>query len=125
MNEFETIAIFEFTSDAQILKAKLESEGIEVYLKDEHTLDADPLISNALGGVKLQVPSEKASKAFEIYKEVRDYERDAEGNLKACPSCSEERLLVAETTPTNIFFMLFPFFERKKYQCVECGHITK
>ncbi|PXX31524.1 hypothetical protein [Arenibacter sp. ARW7G5Y1] len=53
--EFYTIAAFEFVADVQILKGRLESDGIPVFLRDENTLNSDPLISNAIGGVKLQV----------------------------------------------------------------------
>ena len=51
--KFFTVASFEFPADVQILKSKLESEGIPVFLRDENTLNSDPIISNAIGGVKL------------------------------------------------------------------------
>ena len=52
---FTTIATFPYSSEAQIVKGKLQSEGIQVYLADEYTIDSDPLISQAIGGVKIQV----------------------------------------------------------------------
>ena len=57
--EFYTLAAFEYVADVQILKGRLEADGIPVFLRDENTLNSDPLISNAIGGVKLQVSTMK------------------------------------------------------------------
>ena len=51
--EFHTLGTFEFPADAVVIKGKLEAEGIPVFLRDEATINSDPLISAALGGVKL------------------------------------------------------------------------
>ena len=50
-NEFYTITSSTYSADIQILRGKLESEGIPVFLKDENTINTDPLISDAIGGV--------------------------------------------------------------------------
>ena len=39
--EFYTLGAFEFAADVQIIKGKLESEGIPVFLKDENTINTD------------------------------------------------------------------------------------
>ena len=90
--EFYTIAAFEFVADVQILKGMLESDGIPVFLRDENTLNSDPLISNAIGGVKLQVYYSDKEKATEIYNEVRAYAMDDQGNLRSCPNCNAQRM---------------------------------
>ena len=79
-NDFYTIASFEYSADAQILKGKLMSEDIEVFLKDQYTVDTEPLESHAIGGVKLQVNLHDQEKALAIYNEFREYETDANGN---------------------------------------------
>ncbi|MBU3028085.1 DUF2007 domain-containing protein [Zobellia galactanivorans] len=122
--KFYTIASFEYPSDVQILKGKLESEGIPVFLKDEHTLNSDPLISNAIGGVKLQVYTEDKEKAIEIYNEVRAYALDDKGNLVVCPNCKMQKSEVYYNRK-GILYKLFPFFEEKKYKCLHCNMITK
>lgn len=61
-----TIASFSFAHEAYIARAKLESEGIPVALSDEHTINMQWLYSNALGGVKVQVPTPFAEQAIEI-----------------------------------------------------------
>lgn len=67
--ELITLRSFEFAQDAQIAKLKLESEEIEVFLKDEMTVQVDPFASNAIGGVKLQVMEEDRDKALKILAE--------------------------------------------------------
>ncbi len=38
-----------------MLQAFLESNGILVYMRDEMTITVDPLLSNAIGGIKMYV----------------------------------------------------------------------
>jgi len=64
--EFYTIGAFEYVADVQIIRTKLESEGIPVFLRDEYTLNTDPLISSAIGGVKLQVYTRDRERALAI-----------------------------------------------------------
>ncbi len=87
---FYTIGSFDYPADVQIIKGKLESEGIPVFLKDENTINSDPLISYAIGGVKLQVYSKHKQEALEIYNEIRAYAVDAKGNPIVCPNCKAE-----------------------------------
>jgi len=51
-----------------IIKGKLESEGIECFVKDELTVQSYNLYSNAVGGVKLQVLQQDAERAVELLK---------------------------------------------------------
>jgi hypothetical protein len=50
-----------------VLKSLLEAEGIEVILKDDITIYVDPLLSQAIGGIKMYVPIERYERAKEIY----------------------------------------------------------
>ncbi|SMN11222.1 hypothetical protein SPBRAN_1462 [uncultured Candidatus Thioglobus sp.] len=61
-----TIASFSFAHEAHIARAKLESEGIPAVLADEFTINMQWLYSNALGGVKVQVPPSCVERAIEI-----------------------------------------------------------
>ena len=53
-----TIATFTQAEEAHLLRMRLESIGIQAFIKDENTIQADWLISNAIGGVRLQVADE-------------------------------------------------------------------
>ncbi len=123
-NEFYTLGAFAYPADVQILKGKLESEGISVFLKDENTLLSDPLISDAIGGVKLQVYTKDKERAIEIYNEVRNYAIDEKGNPITCPNCKAQKSEVYYSRK-GIFYKLFPFFEKRKYRCTECNIITQ
>ena len=122
-DKFFLLASFEYAADVQIIKGKLESEGIPVFLRDENTLNSDPLISNAIGGVKLQVYSRDRERALEIYNEVRAYALDENGKPIVCPNCKASKSEVYYSRK-GIFNKLFPFFEKRKYKCLNCGMIT-
>ena len=68
METFITLKTFTYPSEAYILRGKLESEGIECFIKDELTIQSNPLYSNAIGGVKLQVKESDFNQAVEILK---------------------------------------------------------
>lgn len=123
-DEFYTLGTFEFPADVQIIKGKLESEGIPVFLRDENTINSDPLISSAIGGVKLQVYSTDKQRATTIYDEVRNYATDEHGRPVICPNCKAAKSEIYFSR-RGIFYKLFPFFEPKKYRCTSCNFITK
>ncbi len=82
-----TVAIFPLPQDAYITKARLESEGIPVFLKDELTIQTDNFLSNAIGGVKLQVSESNVEAATAILIEQGvelpgDSDKDHKGGLK-------------------------------------------
>ena len=122
--EFYTIGSFEYVADVQVIKAKLESEGIPVFLRDENTLNTDPLISSAIGGVKLQVYSSDKEKAVMIYNEIRAYAVDDAGNPVVCPNCRAAKSEVYYSRK-GLLYKLFPFLEPRKYRCLNCEMITK
>ncbi len=64
-----TVASFSFPHEAHIAKAKLCSENIPATLADEYTIGMQWLYSDALGGVKVQVPAPFAQRAIEILAE--------------------------------------------------------
>ena len=51
-NTYHILDAFDYVVDAELVKAKLESEGIHVVLKDANILQADPFIASAIGGGK-------------------------------------------------------------------------
>jgi len=65
-----TVISFTFTYEAAIVRGRLESEGISCFLQDEFFLQVNPFATNAIGGVKLQVPESDLNHAIEILKET-------------------------------------------------------
>lgn len=70
MADFVTVLTSIYPQDLYIIKGRLESEGIQCFLKDELTVQAYNLYSNAVGGVKLQVLEEDVEKARGILAEL-------------------------------------------------------
>ncbi len=60
---FVTIAEFVMPSDLLVARGRLEYEGIECALKDEMTVQVHNFMSQAVGGVKLQVRGSEAEHA--------------------------------------------------------------
>ncbi|MBU0552461.1 hypothetical protein KKF91_15225 [Myxococcota bacterium] len=54
--------------EARIVAGLLSSEGIPTRLLDEHTINTDWFLSNAIGGVKLQVPKADLGRATALLK---------------------------------------------------------
>lgn len=125
-----TIARYSFPYEAQIARAKLESEGVPAFVADENTINMQWLYSNALGGVRLQVPSSYAEQAMSILSEDMSEEVDAElgADASACTFCGGKNLepfqkgrRIAFLVFIGLNFPLFPFKNTTK--CKDCGHI--
>jgi hypothetical protein len=70
MSKFQQIANCQYSYEAYLFKAKLESEGIEVFLQNEHSVNTDPVLSNSVGGVILYVYTEDTLRAKHILSEI-------------------------------------------------------
>ena len=66
MENLITVISFTLPHDAHFAKAKLQSEGVEVFIKDEMTAQVHNFYSNAIGGVKLQVRESDVAIAHQI-----------------------------------------------------------
>jgi len=60
------IARFDTQPEAWLARGKLEAEGLETWLEDEHLVQADWLYSIAVGGIKLLVEQASAERALTI-----------------------------------------------------------
>jgi hypothetical protein len=66
MEDFQTIAIFNYSHEIVVLKHILDQEGISYFFENEMTLSVAPFYSNALGGIKLKVHLNDFEKVQEI-----------------------------------------------------------
>ncbi len=69
MEKFITVKTFTYQNELSIILGRLESEGIECFVKDEFAVQVTSFYSNAIGGIKLQVRESDLEKAIEIMKE--------------------------------------------------------
>ena len=54
-SEWRTIAVFYSPSDLMVLESKLKDEEITYRILDQKTAEVHPLITGAIGGIRLQV----------------------------------------------------------------------
>jgi hypothetical protein len=76
MEELITIATFETPTQAYLLKAKLESEGITCILNDVYMNSLMPI--GGFGGIKLQVYFSDSFRALDLYYELQNDSGTAE-----------------------------------------------
>jgi hypothetical protein len=79
--QYTQIASFAYPTDPVyiLLVARLRHEGIEHAMADEITINADPLLSQAIGGVKVKVDPADAVRAREIYEAILQEQQEDEG----------------------------------------------
>jgi hypothetical protein len=126
---FQKIAAFQYSSEAIIFKGKLEFEGIEVFMRDNNTVDSNPIYSNAVGGVKLFVKNEDFSKATDVLSKISQYSLDDNEKLIKCPKCEAEQIDMVTSIKDlksflaflfSIFLIAIPFYSKHKYKCYNC-----
>lgn len=125
--KFTLLRRFQYSSEAIIFQGKLESQGIEVYLRDNNIIDSNPLYSNAVGGVKLFVKTEDFEKANEILGEVSLYSVDDDNHPLKCPECGTEQIEMETSIDSfkSLLRMIFLgafalLFTKHKYKCQNC-----
>ena len=123
----EIIKVFENAFEAELARGRLESEGIPSFLRDNHIVEANWMLSNAVGGVKLAVRANDVGRAREILDSAAPEMKD-EG-WGACPSCGSCKLEIRTdrriTNLTWLFFGIPLLLPRRAYFCRSCGEITK
>ena len=74
--------------EAQVIQSHLQGSGIEAFLPDEMTVQNDWLLTNALGGVRVQVWEDDAERAAEVLREASA--GNEQETAKICPHCGAE-----------------------------------
>ncbi|HNP52993.1 MAG TPA: hypothetical protein PKK69_00180 [Ferruginibacter sp.] len=126
--QFVTVRSFDLVIPAQLLKGQLEDAGFHPFLADEFTVYIDPILTNAVGGIKLQVPETElpeVSRWLEAYDEA--YRQAAR-----CPKCAQAGmdLMPARSLSNRVSAILSWFFSsyavnaEQVYRCPNCGFET-
>jgi hypothetical protein len=123
-----TIATFAKPEEAHLGRLRLERDGIPAYVADEHVLQLDWKLTNALGGVRLMVAEDDVEEALGILKaEPVCTEADAINSV-TCPRCENQKPeFYLRPRRMGMLSLLFPlpwlFFTRwHRWRCQECGH---
>ena len=87
-----TVATFRSPVEANLARNRLEAAGIEAFLADEETVGMVWHLTNALGGIKLQVGDRDVEEALAILAESEALELPAAGQAdEALPPTSGEK----------------------------------
>lgn len=147
-NDFVPIASFMFAPPALLLKSKLETEGIPSVVSDDNFVTLNPLMSNAVGGVKVKVYQGDVKKALSVLKSFKESDRDIQAQIddqwakgytladKYCPSC-ESAAVYRKKYPKHLFILgmilapilgplyIFLLLYKREFKCIDCGHTWK
>ena len=70
--KFIQLKSFDNYFEAHIVMGNLQDQNITCWLKDEYSVTIDPLLLNAIGGIKLMVPEAQAERAWHILQQLQE-----------------------------------------------------
>lgn len=134
-----TLTRYAYAEEAYILMKKLADEGIESYIGDENLISAHPFLSNAVGGVKVNIKETDLDAALLVLETIK-----GEGELpnidetwnihyaktdSFCPKCDlrtvyKNKMSFLHKVLAVIFFPIYLLyaFRSQKYYCAHCGY---
>ena len=116
--------------EANIVLQMLQHQNINCHLKDEHIITIDPLLSPAIGGMKLMVHHSQVERAWDMMEQAEQQ------YLKtiACHVCKMHNLKIESVTKQHkcklaaLASMLLNGHSvevTKRYRCTNCGYDFK
>lgn len=129
--ELITLKVFDSAIEAHILRTKLESEQIDAFVFDEHSVGMNPLYGQALGGVKVKIKKEDSIRANEVLEEIDqlDYTNDLD-EIIACPNCGSKEYYSNYKSMkgtkgllsilASVFFWVYPIYYKTVFKCKKC-----
>ena len=127
--EIVAVATASQPMEATMIQVELESHGIESQLYSELTVAANPLLSNAIGGVRVLVSAQDFARASAILAERAREKAQKEAVLaRTCPECGNENgqkrrcsvwagiLMILTLGAYSLLFM------SPRYVCPSCNH---
>lgn len=113
--------------EAHIARGVLEEAGINCWLKDENTVTIDPILTNAVGGIKIMVVKQQAERAAELLDRLRRESKAAH----ACPQCGSHNVELVSTPRKasnwlsvliGVFITSYAPAVESVYHCFDCGN---
>lgn len=126
-----TVARYDSSIQAHIVKAHLEGHDLVCFVHDAHMVDLDPLLSNAVGGVKVKVREKDVDEALELIKALDEKPyTDENDEIIACPNCGSTSYYTHFTSMRNaksiiaflisVVTLVFPIYRKQVLRCKEC-----
>jgi len=124
---FVAIRSYDNYIPAHMMLQRLEEEGIKAYLQDEHTVTIDPILSNAIGGIKLMIYEEQLERAMQLVDGFEQHYKES-ATCRRCLSTNVHYI----TQPNNVknwftalatwLFGNYALSFKKVYKCSDCGY---
>ena len=123
-HQLVTVRRFRDLTEALVVKSLLESAGLLCFLQDENMVRLDWAYSNALGGMRLQVPDDQVAAAEELLRQTG--EEVGTDDEPRCPKCRSFDVKFSRTghgaALVSLFLFSVPLPRGKKvWQCEQCG----
>jgi len=128
-----TVAVFLNPVEAHIVRGRLVAEGIPAFVLHEYHIWANWLISNALGGVKIQVNNNHLLEAKEVLEKIDNgefekelEERDGPIDKIICPGCKSNIIIECRWNEKIALFVVsllsipLPYLQGQ-LECAKCG----
>ena len=121
-----TVKTFDTSVNAHLFRIELENEGIVSFIYDEETITMDPLLSNAIGGIKVKINVKDIERTLEFLAK-----RDEELN-PPCPNCGSKKIMTnfrsfksasgIISAIAAFLFTIFPPMFKTVNKCLDCNH---
>ncbi|MFC1497934.1 hypothetical protein ACFLS1_05610 [Verrucomicrobiota bacterium] len=127
--EMVVVATVSQPMEATPIQVRLGTEGIDSHLDGDYTVAANPLLSNAIGGIQLLVSARDAERAAAVLAEYFKAKAESEAIVaRTCPRCGKKNgidvrrpalLAVLAVITFGAFCLLYPW---PLYRCPDCKH---
>jgi hypothetical protein len=127
-----TLATFTFPAEAYLLLSKLQENDIECSIADENIVTADPLLTAAVGGIKVKIFENDSEKAIAILNEIKQAKQTEEKKLNEkwskdyepantyCPQCESYSVFKPKA---SFLESVTSVFSSTKLYCADCGNV--
>lgn len=130
--DLATVGQYRDMAEAFVARAVLDQAGIECFLRDENTVRTDWLLSNAIGGMRLQVAAKDQAAAEELLLQPipEQFEIDSgeEFVQPVCPKCGSTDVIANDpdrkVMAVSMFIKLPLPHSRpseEEWRCMACG----
>lgn len=124
-----TVATFIDPTDAHILRARLEAEGIPAYVVNEHHVRLNWFQAMALGGARVQVAATDVEEARQVVAAIERGEfalPDEPSDAVVCPRCGSHDIAADGSSRGVSLWSAFLFalplpFSHGRVRCRACG----
>lgn len=111
---------------AHLAKQQLEEAGFHAFLQDENTVTIDPILTNAIGGIKLVVPPNEFEAAHHFLLQIEERFQQT----LTCPVCGshEVQYVTKQRDSANWLMAILTFMfgsyavaPHYVYRCFQCN----